>query len=193
MTSPYSPELSGLCEARLNEITEADNANLTEFAECRLVVVGVSPSYGQDITQRAFQQVLQGLETDQDGRRPCLDDLIDKPAFLNYLRGVISSNIFAMTTKCGFKKEAGHKPWHDEMPTAFDAGTSPGKRAEFSDLRDQLFRRLRKRAPKRWLRSIDAWELTVEYSDRIPTKGHRKYGGEIKHLAQEVLSELGIR
>jgi hypothetical protein len=191
MKSPYSPELSGLCEARLSEIDEADNASLAEFAECRLVVLGVSPSYGQDITQRAFQQVLQGLETDQGGRRPCLENVIDKPTFMNYLRGVISSIIFGMTSKCGFRTE--HRPWDDELATRHDAGISPSKQAEFNDLRDQLFRRLRAHAPKRWLPSIDAWETTVEYSDRIPTKGHRKYGREIKHLAQEVLSELGIR
>jgi hypothetical protein len=145
MKSPYSPELSGLCETRLDEITEADSANLTEFAECRLVTLGVSPSYGEDMTQRAFQQVLQGLETDQGGRRPCLEDLVDKPAFLNYLRGVISSLIYVMTSKCGFRTT--HKAWEDEMLTPSGGGASPAKEAELNDIRDQLFRRLRAHAP----------------------------------------------
>jgi hypothetical protein len=189
MKSPYSPELSGLCETRLDEITKADSANLTEFAECRLVALGVSPSHGEDMSQRAFQQVLQGLETDQGGRRPCLEDLVDKPAFLNYLRGVISSLIYGMTSKCGFRTT--HKAWEDEMLTPSGGGPSPAKEAELNDIRDQLFRGLRAHAPRRWLRSINEWEPVFVYSDRIPSRGHRKYAREIKRRARKVLSDLG--
>ena len=189
MKSPYSPELSRLCELRLNEITDADCASLEEFAECRLVPMRISPSYGQDVTQLAFQQVLQGLETDQGGRKPRLEDLFSKPAFLNYLRGVISSIIHGMTTKGGFR--TAHKPWDDEMLTPDGGGVSPAMDAELNDLRDQLFRRLRAHAPRRWLRSIDEWESVFAYCDRIPSKGHRKYAGEIKRQARKVISDLG--
>jgi len=189
MKSQYSPELSRLCEIRLNEITKADYASLEEFAECRFVTLRVSPSYAEEVTQGAFQQVLQGLETDQGGRKPRLEDLFSKPAFLNYLRGVITSIIYGMVTKCGFRMA--HKAWHDEILTPGGGGVSPAKDAELNDLRDQLFRRLRAHAPRRWLRSIDEWESVFAYCDRIPSKGHRKYAGEIKRQARKVISDLG--
>lgn len=190
MKVPYQPELKALCETRLNEFTRADSADLTEFAECRLMVHGASPTLGEDMTQRALQQVLQGLETDQGGRRPRLVDLVNKPAFLNYLRGVISSLVFGMTSKRGFT--AGCMPGYDDnIVRPNDDGGAAVKDAELNDLRDQLFPRLRARAPKRLLPTIDAWESVFTHSDRIPAPGQRTYVREVRDLAKEVLSEIG--
>jgi hypothetical protein len=189
MKTPNSPELVNLCETRLREITKVDSADLTEFAECRLIVLGVSPSSGEDLTQRAFQQVLQGLETDQGGRQPRLVDVANKPAFLNYLRGVISSLVYGMTTKCGFRAE--HRQWDDEMPAPGGTGNAPAKDVELNDIRNQLFPRLRALAPSRLLPTIAAWESVFEHTDRIPTRGKRANGREVKNLAKKVLSELG--
>ncbi len=189
MSPPYSPEYKVLCEARLGEITEADCADLTEFAECRLVAVGAPPACGEDVTQRAFHAVLVGLETDQGGRKPRLVDITDKPTFLNYMRGVISSLVYAMTRKRRFN--TGHEAW-DENTASPDAGRdSPAQQAAFRDLGQELFPRLRSRAPRRLLPTIQAWESVFLHSDRIPAKGHRKYVREVRDLAQTVLEELG--
>ncbi|HZR17853.1 MAG TPA: hypothetical protein VFE51_11045 [Verrucomicrobiae bacterium] len=187
MSTPISPDISAACEIRLGEITAADSTALTEFAECRLAKVGISTSYGEDVTQRAFQAVLKGLETDQGGRKPRLVDISDKPAFLNYMRGAISSLVYAMTQKQGFRAE----PFNDNVADPDAIHQSPAEQAQVSDLGQQMFPRLRARAPRRLLRTIDAWEPVFAESDRIPARGHRKYVGEVRKLAQDVLRELG--
>ena len=60
---------------RLNELTQVDIHNLTEFAECSLAVKGQNPTAGEDITQRALLAILRGLEMDQGGRMPRLVDM----------------------------------------------------------------------------------------------------------------------
>ncbi len=189
MSPPYSPEYKVLCEARLGEITEADCADLTEFAECRLVAVGAPPSCGEDVTQRAFHAVLVGLETDQGGRKPRLVDINDKPAFLNYMRGVISSLVYAVTRKRRF--HAGYETWEQNTSVQDSERDSPAQPAAFQDLGQQLFPRLKSRAPGRLLPTIQAWESVFLHSDRIPAKGHRKYVREVRDLAKTVLEELG--
>lgn len=121
---------------------------------------------------------------------PRLVDLENKSTFLNFLRGAISSIIEAMGRKRQFR--AKHTPWEDGMPPAADRVTlTPARNAELSDLREQLFPRLRARAPRRLKRTIDAWEAVFSESDRIPARGHRRYVREVKGLAQEILTELG--
>ena len=63
-----------------------------------------------------------------------------------------------------------------------------------TDLREQLFPRLRACAPWRLKPTIDAWETVFTESDRIPAPGHRRYVREVRGLAQEIILELaGIR
>ncbi len=188
MNPPFSPEYTALCETRLREIIEADCADLTDFAECRLVAAGAPPACGEDVTQRAFHAVLMGLETDQGGRKPRLVDISDKPTFLNYMRGVISSLVYAMTRKRGF--HARHATWDDNIGSADAGPRSPAKEAGLRDLSAQLFPRLRSRAPRRLLPTIAAWESVFLESDRIPARGHRKYVREVRELAKRVLVEL---
>ena len=189
MNPPFSPEYTALCETRLGEITRADCADLTDFAECRLVAAGAPPACGEDVTQRAFHAVLIGLETDQGGRKPRLVDINDKPAFMNYMRGVISSLVYAMTRKR--RIQVGHATWDDNIGLP-DAGPhSPANEAGLRDLGAQLFPRLRSRAPRRLLPTIAAWESVFLESDRIPARGHRKYVREVRDLAKKVLTELG--
>ena len=142
------------------------------------------------MTQRALQLVLQGLETDQGGRRPRLVDLDNKPEFLNYLRGIISSLIYGMTRKSGFGAECMLHEDDEERAALMNDGGASAQDAEWNDLRDQLFPRLRAQAPKRLLPTIDAWEAVFIHSDRIPAPKKRKYAWEIRNLAQKVLSEV---
>ena len=71
-----------------------------------------------------------------------------------------------------------------------DGGAS-AKEAELNDLRDQLIPRIRARAPKRLLPTIEAWEAVFTQSDRIPAPSQRSYVQEIRNLAKEVLLEIG--
>lgn len=100
-----------------------------------LASLGASPSNGEYAVQRAYLLVLLWLETDQDGRRPCREDLKDKSAFLNYLRGIISSVIHGMTVKRGFEADAS---WDDELPIA-DASDSPALHAGWVNCETNFF------------------------------------------------------
>jgi hypothetical protein len=178
------------CEVRLGELEQADIANLTKFAERRLAAQGLNPTAGEDATQRALAAILRGLETDQGGRVPRLVDIENKDTFLNFVRGAISSIVEAMGRKRQFRAE--HKPWEDAVAVTGGPDTVlPSREAELSDLKAELFPRLRARAPRRLRRTIDAWESVFSESDRIPAPGHRRYVREVKTLAQEIVTELG--
>jgi hypothetical protein len=123
--------------------------------------------------------------------------VVDKPAFLNYVRGIIASIVNGMLRKSGFGAERmlkldddDHDDDEDGHESEDDAGRSD-KYIELADLRDQLFPRLRAIAPKRLLRAINAWESIFTDTDRIPPIGARKYVRQIRDLAQKVLLELG--
>jgi hypothetical protein len=167
-----------------------DLANLTEFAERSLAAKGLNPSAGEDATQRALAAILRGLESDQGGRVPRLVDIENKDAFLNFVRGAVSSIIEAMGRKQQFRNE--HELWQDGMAVSEPGSQlTPSQLAELSDLRDQLFPRLRAQAHRRLRRTIDAWEPVFTESDRIPAPGHRSYVREVRELAQEIVTELG--
>ena len=186
--SPESSERRQLCEARLAELTPMEITGLTEFAESRLVTFGFPPSHGQDISQQALVAVLNGLETDQGGRIPRPVDLQHKVAFLNYLRGVISSLVWNMTRRAEFRA---HPQWIDALGLTQDSGgANPANEACIKDLEEQLFQRLQDRAPARLQSDISAWKRVFPYADRVPAR-QRKNAYEIRILAREILQELG--
>ena len=190
MKTPFSVECRARCEVRLSELSPADIAKLTEFAKRSLAAKGLDPSAGDDVTQRALAAILQGLESDQGGRMPRLVNLENKGTFLNFLRGGVSSITYSMWRSPKSRTE--DEPWQDGVSVANDKlALTPAKNAELRDLRDQLFLRLRARAPRCLMPTIDAWEQVFTESDRIPSPGHRIYVVEVKRLAQEIITELG--
>lgn len=190
MKTPINQGVRAGCEARIDELLPVDINKLTEFAEHRLAAQGLNPNAGEDVTQRALMAILIGLESDQGGRKPRLVDTESKNAFLNFARGVISSVVEAMGRKSQFRTE--HKPWRDEMCASCDETIlTPEKNAELNDLKEQLFKQLRVRAPQRLQRTINAWETVFTESDRIPVKGHRRNARDLKVIAQKIISELG--
>ncbi len=190
MRTPLSLECKVRCEVRLNELSAADIANLTEFAERRLAALGLNPSAAEDATQRALMAILRGMESDRGGRKPRPVDLETKDSFEDYARGVIYSVIEGMGRRREFIGE--HNAWDDSKAVDQEAAEpTPSEHAELTDLRNELFPRLRARAPKRLQRTIDAWETVFTESDRIPARGHRRNVTEVKNLARQVISELG--
>jgi hypothetical protein len=105
------------------------------------------------------------------------------------MRGVISSLVYAMTRKRRF--HVGHEKWDENIASHNTGQRSPANQAALQDLSEQLFPRLRSRAPQRLMPTIAAWESIFLESDRIPARGHRKYVREVRDLAQRVLTELG--
>ena len=192
MNPPSNGEVRAGCEARLSELEQTDIANLTQFAEYRLANAGLPPSAGEDVTQCALLAMLRGLESDQGGRLPRLENTQTKEAFLNWLRGAICSIIEAMGRKKQFRNP--HAAWDDNVGTGNSDHRmpSPSEQAEVHDLAIQLFDRLRERTPKRLHPTIAAWEHVFDQSDRIPdVKGRRKYVHQIRYLARDIVSELG--
>jgi hypothetical protein len=182
-------ETHARCEVRLSELERSDITNLNEFAECRLAIKGLDPSGGQDATQRAFAAILRGLESDQGGRVPRLVDVETKEAFMNYLRGAISSIVEAMGRKREFRRES--EPWMDTLGEIDRNAPNPANLAELSDVRDHLFEQLHARAPRHLKRVLAAWKPIFAESDRIPGAGNRRYATEVKALAREIITELG--
>jgi hypothetical protein len=79
------------CIELLNSLTSGDLSNVTRFAGFRLSRVGLHPGDGQDVVQDALHAVLLGIESPATDRHPRPMDLASGPAFLCYLKGVISS------------------------------------------------------------------------------------------------------
>jgi hypothetical protein len=188
MNEKFSQNVVAKCEIRMAEVTGADRSALLHFAECRLMQMGVQSSYGEDVTQRAFEVVMLGLRLKDSGRKPRMQDVTDMPAFLNYMRGVISSLLYALTKNKEFR--ASHNLSVSLTTVPANECYSPAQQAELTDLRDELFLRLRSRAPLRLHKTIDAWEAVFIHSDRIPEPGLRKYSRELRMLAKEVFVEL---
>lgn len=63
MNTPSNQDLRAAEEARLGEIDPVRINQLTQFAERRLAAMGLPPSAGEDVTQRALAAVLRGLES----------------------------------------------------------------------------------------------------------------------------------
>jgi len=188
MNENFNRDIVVGCENRMADITGADRRSLLHFAECRLMRMGIESSYGEDVTQRAFEVVMIGLRSKESGRKPRLQDVRNLPAFLNYMRGVISSLLYALTKNKEFQASQYLLISLTTLPA--NESSSPALQAELTDLRDEMFLRLRSRAPLRLRETIDAWEAVFIYSDRIPAPGSRKYIRELRMLAKEVLVEL---
>ncbi len=190
MKTPNVAEVLALGEALLRQTTEEDIAKLTKFAESRLIALGLSPGSGEDVVQRAFESILRGLETDQEGRRPRLKDVQSKEAFANYLRGAVASKAEAMTRRRESRRD--HETYGDNsVELAGNSNDSPAHEVEIADLAAQLFLRRRQGAPAKLIETIEAWQSVYPYTDRIPAvRGQRKLVGEVRCLAQQVLREL---
>ena len=180
MNKTFNRDFKNLCNQRMAEITEEDRTALLQFAECRLVELGIQSSYGEDLTQTAFEAVVVGMQTEDGGRRPRIQDVADKATFINYMRGVISSLLYALTQKREFRASRDLSIEYSMMPLV--GNECPAHDAEILDLRSELFSRMRARAPRRLLRTIDAWEPVFMHSDRIPGQATANISGRLKRL-----------
>ena len=179
MSNGPDPIIRKLLEDRLSEFGDAERMALVQFSERSLAELHRPHDLGAELFHQAFYEVMSG------SRQPRRENVESSKAFLNYLRGAVSSNINA------FKRR-----WHREVlaehpyETAADLTADPAKDAEISDAKTELFRLLRIRAPGRLIPTIDAWEKV--FPGDIPAiNGYRKYVFEVRQIAQPLFKELG--
>jgi hypothetical protein len=187
------------CERLIHELANspAKLADLRVYAQLRLIRLYLPPTLREDIVQKAFFCVLQGLESEREGRRPRPEEMASSESFKKYMHRVIYSLIEAVS-RC-------HQVRVVHVPIA-EAGLGEGSggavvasksstidEVHMQDLKQMLFERLRKRTPGYLRPTIDAWEEVFLSSERIPTPGPRRYATEVRQAAAKIVRELGIR
>jgi DNA-directed RNA polymerase specialized sigma24 family protein len=198
MKNRLTPEQASQIQQRLSSLAENDCTKLRQFAERRLARLGASTSLAEDVVQRAFQTVLIGLESADEGRRPAPKDVATPENFEKYMFSVIASVCDAMLRKREFQcihlpiREEREDLGEHERGVAIASPESVRVQAHVADLKQTLFPLLRSRAHWTLIPTIAAWEDVFEHSDRIPAAGrHRKYVGEVRKLAAEIVNDLG--
>lgn len=182
---------------RLSELAE-NSIPLQKFAEGRLARLPMDSALAEDLVQRAFLSVIMGLETNQ-GRKPNAHEVASPEAFLNYMKGVVTSLLDGMLRQREFHcfhlpleeedNDLGKSDWGMEL----GAPEAVRSQAHLADLKQQLFPRLRSQAHWTLWPTIDAWEQCFEFSDRVPDVAgrHRKYVMEVRKLAAAIIEDLG--
>lgn len=160
---------------------------MIHFAERRLAHFGLDTQNGSDLFQQSIYAILQGI-TGSGGRNPNTADLANRAAFQNYLRGVINS--IAEGWARTFRREGKNTCSFDLITDGFADSANTRENVEFTDLKTQLFTRLRERAPARLLPTIDAWEKMPD--GRIPRVTSRKHVCSVRQLAKQIVIELGF-
>jgi hypothetical protein len=190
MKTLLTEEIRAAGKARLDELDGRDITTLTQFAEYKLVVVGLPASFGEDLAAQALAFCVRGLESDQaQSRRPHLENLESKQSLLAWLRGVIASLVESMSSQRQYRAE--HLAW-DEALGVEQTEPTPAQAAEVSDLQRALFARLRERSPQMHQSTIDAWDQVFTGTAYVPdVNGRRKYVHIVRKLAREVVTELG--
>jgi hypothetical protein len=195
MKAPYTPELQEGCEARLNEITEPEMRELREYAERRLLRIGLTTAGGRDLAQDALLAVIRGIEEGR-GRRPRPDEVASKESFRHYLHGVILSMTDVRSTDIKSQRR-GQTPMQDAGVSEAEGGVAitartigTDKEAGWNDYKAQFFALLRACTPERMQATIDAWEPVFMEADYIPVR-FRKYAIELRPYAAAVVEDLG--
>lgn len=194
---PFPPESSAWsCQQRLSQVTGDDLQQLYRYAAQRMAKLNLPSVSGEDLAHDAVRQVLHGTLVLDHGRHPRACDLVDVPAFLRYLRWVIHSLIEAEYRRgaeryqLGLVEELADLP--DEAPgIQLVENVTPRDLVGFSQLSQELFRRLKARVPERLQTLVATWESHSDLWQQIPSEGRsRKDRHCLRRLAQQVYREL---
>jgi hypothetical protein len=196
MKAPYTPELQERCEARLNEIKEPEIQELREYAERRLLRIGLTTAGGRDLAQDALLAVIRGIESKNHGRRPTPNEVASKESFRHYLHGVILSMTDVRSIDIKSQRRC-QTPMQDAGVSEAEGGVAIAARtigtdeeAGWNDYKAQFFTLLRACTPERLQATIDAWEPVFMEADYIPVR-FRKYAIELRPYAAAVVEVLG--
>lgn len=179
----------------LNQLTTEDLRHLAEFAERRLGSLPRSRVSPEDPVQKALLSIIMGVAGNGLGRRPTSENVQSKAAFLHYVRSAINSVVEAMrrSRELLYFHESIHETQNREeghttivLPSAAEADAD----VNMIDLKRELFKRLRKIAPRKLLPVIDEWERTFFWASHVPCRRKRDHVRQVRFLAMRVLKEL---
>jgi len=174
------------CLQWLQQLSAVDYTHLTLFAERRLASFGLPSMFAEDLVGKAIASVVFGLYQDGTGRRPRKQDVSANAPFLNYLRGTVASTVEA------FARRAEHRYIHTEIYLSEFQLTpnNPEPDITLIDLKTELFKQLKLRAPDRLTPTICRWEEVFLYADHVPRYPSRKHSRAVRLLAAEILLEI---
>ena len=198
-TPSKRPERHGHIQAltteRLHQLTEDDLKNLYDFAEHRMGRHHLAQNSAEDMVHQALCAIIRGTWKGEKGRRPKMDDLRTKNAFLHYVRSAINSvvSVSKKTPELLFIHESIHRYKDVEVEArtmVLKAPSGPDEDTSMVDLKNELFARMREIAPKVWHPTIDEWERTFFWAGQVPVMKKRWHRVRVRKLAIRVLQEI---
>jgi len=178
-------QLARLKAERLQEITPETLDRLNRFAQRRLLSYHLPLLFVEDLPQESIQDVIAG-----EDRHPTPENLANAAAFENYLRGIINSKVWAMSRRIRFEAMG---PLPERGPAAQVVAPTPAQAAHQSDLKETLFKLLKKEVAPSDRPTVEEWHKTFDHTDRIPVvNGRRKSTWRVRQLARKVAAKLNL-
>jgi len=177
-------QLASLKAERLQEITQETLDRLNRFTRRRLLFYHLPLLFVEDLPQESIHDVIG------EKRHPLPENLADAKAFENYLRGVINSKMWAMSRRVRFEAL---EPILEHGTAAMVIAPNPAQTAHQSDLKETLFKLLKKQVSPRDLPTVEEWRETFDHTDRIPVvKSNRKATWRVRKIARKVATKLEL-
>lgn len=186
--------IQDLTAKRLEQLAPSDLRDLATFAKGRLHVLPQSFISADDAVQKTLLHIIRGAQRTTPPRRPTIGQVQDKAAFLKYVKSGISAVIASAERKRALM------PVHEpilEVDSAMEgerlyaiAQIDPENSATLRDLKNEIFSRLRRYAPPRLLPTINEWERTFFWTNRMPRQGSRSRRTQVRMLSMQVLKEM---
>jgi len=188
-------QIRALTIEQLHQLTAADLNRLAGFAERRLGWLPRSRFSGEDAVQKALLSLIRGTRNGNSGRRPKMEHVRTKGAFLHYIRSATNSVIEGTrrNRELLFIHESIHRTWdgeEEQTTVVLAAGTEPDADASLVDLKREFFLRLHRKAPPKLLPDIDEWEKSFFWADHVPYHRVRDHSRQVRVLAKRVLKDL---
>jgi len=152
-------------------------------------------SSGADLANEALLRLLRGLRKGNAGRHPRAKDVKSMAALLQFLRCVINSLIEGELRK--HERKFPHQSLEvlmeeEELSVSAQVPTEGPDLFVFLDLKRELFKFLRQRAPQRLQKAISTWEAEAGQNFTIPLNGqHRRLRAQLRFWARKGLKALG--
>ena len=189
-------ENGGRCAELIENIASENLMPLRYYAAYRLQRVGLSGQGAEDLVHDAIAAILNGIRHKKRGRHPLEQDLKSAETFTRYLRGVVNSLVEAERRR----REHSHihvgmnEDFREDdcfLGTQLVAEVGPENDPAWRDFLDELFSRLRGRAPKHLLSMITGWQKESLWAVKIPLGPNcRRHRAELRKLAREILHGL---
>ncbi len=184
-----------LTTKQLNLLNVTDLKRLSDYAGRRMDWLPRAHFSAEDAVQKALHAIVRGTRKGGAGRRPRLENVQTKEAFLFYVQSAINSVVEAMKRKREllFIHETIHRDKdaeEEQRIIVLTALANADEDVDMIDLKTELFARLRIIAPAKLLPTIAEWERTFFWATQVPFKKKARYRLEVRKLAVRVLKEI---